>query len=61
MTTRNKSHAISEIANSLDSDQMDKLPFIHSFSGCDTTSSIHSFGKEIILKKAARVYEEGYL
>ena len=61
ITTRNKYHAISKIANSLDSSQKEILLFIHSFSGCDTTSSIYGFGKEAILKRAAKIYEEGYL
>ena len=60
MTTRNKSHVISGIANSLDSSQKNILLFIHSFSGSDTTS-IYGFGKETILKKAAKVYEEVHL
>ena len=61
MTTRNKFHAISNIAISLDSSQTDPLLFLHSYSGCGTTSSINGFGKETILKKAAKVNEEGHL
>ena len=40
MTTRNGSHSISKIVNALDANIKHILLFVHSFSGCDTVSSI---------------------
>ena len=45
MTTRNGSHSVSKIVNALDANIKPILLFIHSFSGCDTVSSIHGFDK----------------
>ena len=59
MTTRNGSHSISKIVNALDANIKRILLFVHSFSGCDTVSSIHGFGKVKILKKAVSFHEEG--
>ena len=61
MTTRNGSHSISKIVNALDANIKRILLFVHSFSGCDTVSSIHGFGKVKILKKAVSFHEEGHL
>ncbi len=52
LTTRNGSHSISKIVNALDANIKRILLFAHSFSGCDTVSSIHGFGKVKILEKA---------
>jgi len=61
MTTRNGSHSISKIVNALDANIKRILLFVHSFSGCDTVSSKHGFGKVKILKKAVSFHEEGHL
>ena len=61
MTTRNGSHSISKIVNALDANIKRILLFVHSFSGCDTVSSIHGFGKVKILKKVVSFHEEGHL
>ena len=61
MTTRNGSHSVSKIVNALDANIKRILPLIHSFSGCDTVSSIHRFGKVTILKKAGSFHVEGHL
>ena len=61
MTTRNGSHSISKIVNALDANIKRILLFVHSFSGCDTVSSIHGFGKVKILKKAVSFHEKGHL
>ena len=60
MTTRNGSHSISKIVNALDANIKRILLFVHSFSGCDTVSSIHGFGKVKIMKKAVSFHEEGH-
>ena len=49
MTTRNGSHSVSKIVNALDANIKRMLLLIHSFSGCDTVSSIHGFGKASLL------------
>ena len=61
MTTRNGSHLVSKIVNALDANIKRILMLIHSFSGCDTVSSIHGFGKVTILKKAVSFHDEGHL
>ena len=61
MTTRNGSHSVSKIVNALDANIKRILLPIHSFSDCDTVSSIHGFGKVTILKKAVSFHEEGHL
>ena len=62
MTTKNGLHSVSKIVNyALDAKLKRILLLIHSFSGCDTVSSIHGFGKETILKKAVSFHEEGHL
>ena len=61
MTTRNGSHSISKIVNALDANIKCILLFVHSFSGCDTVSSIHGLGKVKILEKAVPFHEEGHL
>ena len=61
MTTRNGSHSVSKIVNTLDTNIKRILLLIHIFSGCDTVSSIHGFGKVTILKKAVSFHEEGHL
>ena len=61
MTTRNGSHSVSKIVNALYANIKRILLLIHSFSGCDTVSSIHGLGKVTILKKALYFHEEGHL
>ena len=63
MTTRNGSHSVSKIVNALDANikRILLILLIHSFSGCDTVSSIHGFGKVTILKKAVSFHVEGHL
>ena len=61
MTTRNGSHSVSKIVNALDANIKPILLLIHSFSGCDTVSSIHGFGKVTILKMAVSLHKEDHL
>ena len=61
MTTRNGSHSVSKIVNALDANIKRLLLPIHSFSGCETVSSIYGFCKVTILKKAVSFHEEGHL
>ena len=60
MTKRNGPHSVSNIVNALDANIKHILLLIHSFSGYDTVSSIHGFGKMTILKKAVSFDEEGH-
>ena len=61
INTASGSYSIDKISQALDPSLKKMLLFIHSFSGCDTVSSIFGFGKEIVLKKAAKLNEEGHL
>ena len=45
---------ITETKRVLGSDMCHILPFIHAFTGCDTTSRIYGIGKGIVLKKAVK-------
>lgn len=49
--TKKKIWDIKKTVNVLGQDIAYVLPFIHAFSGCDTTSHIHGFGKSILLKR----------
>ena len=51
---------VCKIVNALDANIKRIELFIHSFSGSDTVSSIHGFGKVTILKMAVFFHEEGH-
>ena len=51
-----KSWSIKESCNSLPPGMQKVLPFIHAFSGCDTTSAIFGFGKLTVWKKFKGCY-----
>ena len=62
MTTRNGSHSVTKIVNALDVNIKRILLLIHSFSGCDTVSSMAVCmdlvnGKMTILKMAVSTNE----
>ena len=52
-TTKTGSYSTRSIRNTLPAKELEVLLLAHSFSGCDTTSSIFGLGKIRILRKMA--------
>ena len=48
---RRESYNVTDILNALENHVIKYLLFPHAFTGCDTTSAIHNFGKTSIFKK----------
>eukprot|EP00794_Sanderia_malayensis_P008462 gene8462-9369_t len=44
-------YAVKDVIEKFDDDIVDCLLFAHAFTGCDTTSAIHMFGKTVIFRK----------
>ena len=57
LTTKWGIFSISEIVRQLDPKEREILLLIHSFSGCDTVSSLFGFGKEKLLKNGVAFNE----
>ena len=57
-STHQGDFAVHDICNNLDPRQRQLLLFVHSFSGCDTVSSIFGFGKSNLLKKLSQCNED---
>ena len=58
MCTKAGSYSISSIRKELNEVERERLLFIHSFSGCDTVSSIYRQSKVGLLKKLCEMNEE---
>ena len=48
---RRECYNVTDILNALENHVIKYLLFAHAFTGCDTTSAIHNFGKTSIFKK----------
>ena len=57
-TQSKKSWSIKDSATDMTPDVKAVLPFIHSFSGCNTTSALFGIGKATVLKKFKGKYSE---
>ena len=52
-SSKNKriSYIIHDIINSTEKEYLENIVFCHTFTGCNTTSQIHNFGKRSIFSK----------